>query len=228
MKKYLLSLGLALVLLNPAHAHAQTENCRVVGVSDGDTLTCLTPAKKSLKVRLAQIDAPESRQSFGTASKENLSRLVFGKDVTLNIQETDRYGRHVAEVFSGSLNANKEQVKNGFAWAYREYLKDQSYIALENEARQAKRGLWREANPIKPSDFRKGVKNGTYQQPSASSDTQTRSPFQRQQSGSLTCGTKNTCKQMTSCQEAKHYLNVCGVKSLDGNKDGVPCESLCK
>jgi deoxyribonuclease-1 len=43
-----------------------------------------------------------------------------------------------------------------------------------------------------------------------------------------TCGTKKTCGEMASCEEATFYLQQCGVKRLDGDGDGIPCASLCR
>lgn len=217
-----------------APSFAQSVSCKVVGVSDGDTLTCLGAGNVQYKTRLYGIDAPESRQAFGTQAKSQLSSLVFGKQVTLDIKDkdTDRYGRHVADVKVNGQSANLAQVESGHAWAYRQYLQGadkNTYVAAESRARAAKRGLWSQPNPINPSDFRKGVKGGTYTPPAAAT---TRQPSLQSGSTSsssgFSCGTKRTCKAMTSCAEAKHYLNVCKVSRLDGDGDGVPCESLCR
>lgn len=236
IKSLLTFTALAALSLGANAAMAKSVDCRVVGVSDGDTLTCLASGNTQYKVRLYGIDAPESRQDFGTQAKNNLSNLVFGKNVTLNIKDTDRYGRSVAEVVVNGKSANMEQVTNGYAWAYRQYLSGTDkalYIAAETRARAGKLGLWATPNPINPADFRKGVKNGTYTPPSdtAANTAKSTTSFTRStptNSGSLTCGAKKTCGEMTSCTEAKHYLNVCGVSRLDNDKDGIPCESLCK
>ena len=100
---------------------AQPITCRVVGIADGDTLTCLTEQKQTIKVRLHAIDAPEKQQAFGQQAKKHLSDLVYNKTVTLNIADTDRYGRSVADIQLGSLNVNQQMVKDGYAWAYRRY-----------------------------------------------------------------------------------------------------------
>ena len=128
--------------------------CRVVAVSDGDTLTCLTDAKRQLKVRLYAIDAPEKQQAFGQQAKKRLSDLVYNQTVTLKITDTDRYGRTVADITLGSLNVNQQMVKDGYAWAYHRYGSTR-YAQEEKAARQAKLGLWRDAHPIEPSQWRK-------------------------------------------------------------------------
>lgn len=131
--------------------------CRVVAVSDGDTLTCLTDAKQQLKVRLHAIDAPEKQQAFGQQAKKRLSDLVYNQTVTLNITDTDRYGRTIADITLGSLNVNRQMVKDGYAWAYHRY-GGTRYAQEEKTARQAKLGLWRDAHPIEPSQWRKANK----------------------------------------------------------------------
>lgn len=192
---------------------------QIVGVSDGDTLTCLMSGNRQVKVRLHQIDAPEKGQDFGNAARQKLSSLVFNKVVKLKTQGTDRYGRTIAEVFINGQNINKEMVKTGYAWAYREYVKDNQYIVLENEAKAAYKGLWSQPNPIKPSDFRRGTR--------ANSTKPIPTPVKQAQNGHFSCSGKRFCREMTSCAEAKFYLNKCGVKRLDGDNDGIPCESIC-
>jgi hypothetical protein len=57
----------------------------------------------------------------------------------------------------GGVNLNQEMVKRGMAWWYREYAKDSKTLSkLESEALQAGRGLWSQANPIPPWEFRRG------------------------------------------------------------------------
>ncbi|MEP7338569.1 MAG: thermonuclease family protein [Acidobacteriota bacterium] len=112
------------------------------------------------KIRFNGIDAPESKQDFGQASKRNLSALVFGKDVVVTWRKIDRYGRIVGTVMVGSVNANLEQLRAGLAWYYRQYSADvpaenrQLYERAEAEARTARRGLWQQQNPQPPWEFR--------------------------------------------------------------------------
>jgi endonuclease YncB( thermonuclease family) len=93
---------------------------RVVGTSDGDTITVLDSTKNQHKIRLAGIDAPESKQAFGQASKKHMSALVFNRDVTLDCDKTDKYGREVCIVLVDGQDANLAQVRAGMAWWYRE------------------------------------------------------------------------------------------------------------
>jgi endonuclease YncB( thermonuclease family) len=204
---------------------ADTISGRVVGISDGDTITILEPGNKQTRVRLAQIDAPESHQDFGQASKQVLSGLVYGKQVTIEIETIDKYGRTVGKVLAGGQDMNLEQVRKGMAWVYRQYAHDQAYYAAEDTARQAKMGLWSQPNPIPPWEFRHGGHRaaGLSSSPSAPA-----SVIDRTQASSLACSGKRYCKDMSSCEEARFYLETCGLKALDRDGDGRPCESLCK
>lgn len=132
----------------------------VARITDGDTLTILVNGHDQIRVRLAEIDAPEKSQSFGQRSKQSLSDLCFGKDAMLQKIDTDRYGRTVARVYCAGVDANAEQIRAGMAWAYRKYLHDQSLLALENEARSGKRGLWVDIDPVPPWKYRKLKRHG--------------------------------------------------------------------
>lgn len=140
---------------------------RVVGVSDGDTITVLDAQRVQHKVRLAGIDAPEKSQPFGNSAKESLSDLVFGKTVTVEHSRVDRFGRVVGKVLVGDVEANLAQVRAGMAWHYKEYEREQSVVArvkyayAENVARQRRIGLWRDTNPTPPWDFRRVQREGS-------------------------------------------------------------------
>lgn len=146
-------------LKNSVQKPVSVVSCLVTGVSDGDTIKCTEPTKQTITVRLANIDAPEKKQDFGQASKKVLSTLIYNKQVKINIQSQDKYGRYIGEVFHNGQNINKVMVNSGYAWAYTEYLSDKSYVSLENQARQAKLGLWVMPNPLYPSLFRKQERN---------------------------------------------------------------------
>jgi len=138
-----------------ASALAEEMVGHVVGVADGDTLTILVNGHDQIKVRLAEIDAPEKAQPFGQRSKQSLSDLCFDKDAELQKTATDRYGRTVAKVTCAGVYANAEQIRVGLAWAYRKYLHDKSLLDLEGEAKIEKRGLWIDSDPVPPWEFRK-------------------------------------------------------------------------
>jgi endonuclease YncB( thermonuclease family) len=126
---------------------------KVVGVTDGDTITVLVN-KETIKVRLAGIDAPESGQSYGTKSKQALSEMVFGKAVTVKKTGTDRYKRTLGIVVVGDVDANAKMVEDGWAWHFKKYNDEERLAKLEVAARNAKRGLWADATPLAPWDYR--------------------------------------------------------------------------
>ncbi len=132
---------------------------RCVAVNDGDTLRVLYvtgETKSEIKIRLFGIDAPERKQAFGAQSKKALSDLAFGKDLTITSTGRDRYGRLLAWLTVGSTRINAEMVRVGFAWHYRKYAPKETELAdLEAAARKAKRGLWIDASPVAPWEFRK-------------------------------------------------------------------------
>ncbi|QAR30110.1 nuclease [Ornithobacterium rhinotracheale] len=134
----------------------QRETFKVIGISDGDTVKLLINGVEQ-KVRLAHIDCPERRQAFGNVAKQEVSHLIFGKNVKLNHQEErDKYGRLIAEIImEDGTNLNKLLVKKGLAWHFKKYSNNQEYAQLEIEARQNKVGLWSDEHAMSPSDFRK-------------------------------------------------------------------------
>ena len=109
MRAAFIAFLLCLNLLYPVAASAAKQEFtgRVVAVSDGDTLQILTPEKQLVKVRLAEIDAPEKRQPYGARAKDVLSDLCFGKTVTATYVDTDRYGRTVARLHLEGLGESR-------------------------------------------------------------------------------------------------------------------------
>jgi endonuclease YncB( thermonuclease family) len=132
----------------------------VVGVTDGDTVTVLDGSNTQHKIRLAGIDAPEKKQAFGARSKQSLSDLVFDRQVSVETDKRDRYGREVGVILVNGKDANLEQITRGFAWHYKAYEREQSandrklYDFAEQEARARRRGLWADVDPTPPWDYR--------------------------------------------------------------------------
>jgi len=93
---------------------AVTLQGKVVRVSDGDTLTVLVD-QRQVKIRLAEIDAPESRQDYGHRAKQALGNLVVGNVVLVDDQGRDRYGRTIGRVHLGAVDVNADMVSTGFA-----------------------------------------------------------------------------------------------------------------
>ncbi len=205
-------------------AQAETFSAKVIVVMDGDTVMVLRDGQK-LKVRLANIDAPEKDQAFGQQSRDSLQELVGKKQVQIDSQAVDQYGRIVGLISVDRFNVNQEQVKRGMAWEYSHYHSDKTYIGLQSEAQQARRGLWMQSSPQAPWQWRKlHPSTGPALQASKHGTSSHAAPTVLYD---LECGKKRHCSQMSTCDEAHFYLTRCGVKSLDRNKDGVPCESLC-
>ena len=136
----------------PAHAH------QVISIADGDTLTLLVD-QKPLKIRLANIDAPEKKQPFGQRSKESLSALCWGKDAQYQAQTIDKYKRTVAVVYCDGLEVNRVQVRLGMAWVYTKYNRDPDYVTIQKLAREDKIGLWADADPVPPWEWRLKLNN---------------------------------------------------------------------
>lgn len=137
---------------------------RVVGVSDGDTLTVLATNKRSYKIRLQGIDAPEKTQPYGQKCKEDLMTRAINLTAEVEAFKLDKYGRIVAKVTVEGKDVALEQIKAGCGWHYAAYAKEQpkadqtAYAAAEQAARKARRGLWKDKKPLAPWDFRKQQK----------------------------------------------------------------------
>jgi endonuclease YncB( thermonuclease family) len=129
-------------LLYCSYALTDTVAGRVVGITDGDTLTILQD-REQIKIRLVDIDAPEKDQPFEQRSKQSLSDLCFQKEATGSTKGKDRYGRTLATVHCEGVDANAEQVRRGLAWVYRKYAPKNSPLYVpEDAARRSESGLW--------------------------------------------------------------------------------------
>ena len=129
---------------------------RVFGVIDGDTLEVLHNQRPEC-IRLSGIDCPEKGHAFGKQAKQAASELVFGKEVTLQTHGRDKYKRKIGEVivFDG-MNLNQELVKQGWCWWYRKYAPDDTVLeVLEKDAREGRKGLWADPQPVPPWEWRK-------------------------------------------------------------------------
>ncbi|OYZ68758.1 MAG: nuclease [Methylophilaceae bacterium 17-43-7] len=156
---------LLITLLFIQTVYAEVLSGRVVGVTDGDTITVLDSTNTQHKIRLAGIDAPEKKQAFGNVSKKSLSDMIFNQQVDVEWHKEDRYGRKVGKVFGNEGDVNLEQIKRGMAWFYKKYKGELVqedriiYVQAQQEAEANQLGLWVDANPIPPWDFRKKIKS---------------------------------------------------------------------
>ena len=216
-----------LLLVAGGMAEAADFSGKVVAVLDGDTLLVLRN-NRPVKVRLAEIDAPEKMQTFGETSTRSLSGMVLGKQVKVSAQAVDKYGRMIAHLDLNGLDVNAEQIRRGMAWENSHFHGNQALIALQEEARHAPRGLWALSDPMPPWEWRKLHPNADHEPHAAAPPVAAPivAPAAAIAPGAV-CGSKKYCSEMASCEEAMHYLTRCGIKTLDGNRDGVPCGYLC-
>ncbi len=157
MKKTVLFLSLLLILLIILPCHSFAWSGKVVGVADGDTITVLRD-KEQVRIRLYGVDCPERYQPFSKKAKQFTSEMVFGKVVEVEPVDIDRYNRLVALVTVFKRLVNEELINAGFAWVYTRYCDRpicERWKVLEYGAREARRGLWADPNPIPPWEFRR-------------------------------------------------------------------------
>lgn len=154
-----MKLKLLFLFLLCAQVYAQTLTGKIIGIKDGDTVVVLDAANNQTTLRLAEVDCPEKAQAFGTKAKQFTSDQVYFKEIKYKVTTRDRYGRSIAEVYyDNNKYLSAEIIKNGFGWQYKQYSTSKLLANLEQEARQNKRGLWIDPNPIYPSDFRRNNK----------------------------------------------------------------------
>ena len=158
--------ALLLTCLSPP-AIAATYTGRVVGIADGDTLTVLDAAQRQHKIRLAGIDAPEKHQAWGQRAQQFLGERVFQRVVRVEVSKKDRYGREIGKVLLDGEDINLALVRAGLAWHYRAYEREQppqergQYAEAELRARERRQGLWSDAHPVAPWDFRRLGRSGS-------------------------------------------------------------------
>jgi micrococcal nuclease len=129
---------------------------KVVGLADGDSFTLLLKDNSTIRIRLHGIDTPEKGQPFGNNAKQFTSSLIFNKQVKVTQTDTDRYGRIVGIVTNpDNIIVNEALLKAGMAWHYKKYDNNPNWAKMEKEAKASKLGLWQDANPIPPWDWRK-------------------------------------------------------------------------
>jgi micrococcal nuclease len=148
---------ISFILIFSFNVFAATYTARVIGIHDGDTIKVLKD-NRQLKIRLYGIDCPEKRQAFGKKAKQFTSNFVYGRDLIIKKINRDRYGRTIALVYVGNKCLNAELIKNGYAWVYLDYCHKSfcsQWIKYQNRAKNRRRGLWAQPNPLAPWKFRK-------------------------------------------------------------------------
>ena len=200
----LFSIALLITLLSSVSG--QTLNCRLVRVIDGDTYELMTQVGKELTVRLDGIDAPERAQPYGREATETARAYLQEKDLRLDIEGKDRYGRTIGTVYVGETSLGELLVGNGYAWWYERYAPDKTNLKLlQRQARDASRGLWAQEAPIAPWEWR-------------------RNKNRRKQAS----GPDRDCSDFKTQAEAQEFFDQFegDPHRLDANGDGVPCEGL--
>jgi endonuclease YncB( thermonuclease family) len=140
----------------PARPTAPGPVWRIVSVHDGDTLRALDEGNVERKVRLVGIDAPELGQAFGRVSRDRLRELALRQRVVVELHDRDRYGRELATVVIDGASINRQMVAEGMAWHFTRYSADADLAAAEAAARAARIGLWSDAAPVAPWQWRAG------------------------------------------------------------------------
>ena len=206
-----LPLLLVLAALLPGAGSAEALKAEVLSIGDGDTIRA-RQGGRAITVRLACIDAPETAQNpYGNQVRRYLQqRLPIGRQVTLAVKTTDRYGRTVAEVIS-DININLAMVEDGQAFVYRQYLGScdaKEYLDAEFRASRHRYGVWQvEGGITRPWEFRKGRSAAVIPD------------------GTTPGGRRYSCKEIGSYASAQELLRQ-GHTYLDGNGDGQACEAL--
>jgi endonuclease YncB( thermonuclease family) len=210
-RKFLLGVVALAAMAWPAGGLAQVIKATVLSIGDGDTIR-VRQAGRAVTVRLACIDAPETAQSpHGQQARSYLQqRLPVGREVSLEVKTTDRYGRSVAEVIS-DVNINLALVEDGQAFAYRQYLSGcdaKEYLDAEYRASRRRFGVWQvEGGITRPWDFRRGRRSAAIPD------------------GTTHDGRRYRCSEIGSYAKAQQLLRQ-GHSYLDGNGDGEACEAL--
>ena len=126
-----------------------------VGVSDGDSLHLELPDGERVRVRLYGIDAPEKDQECALAARKKLGKLIYDKEIRVEVLDVDKYGRYVGKVYAGARYVNRYLLKEGLAWHYKHYAADDELLAeAEARAKAAGWGIWATESPWRPRIFR--------------------------------------------------------------------------
>lgn len=162
MRSFLAFISLLLALLSCPPADAWILTGRVSAVVSGDTIKVVDDRKMQYTVRLAGVDAPEKFQAYGQRSLESLRELVFQRGVAVEIPGNDRKAARRGKVLMQGRDVNLEQISRGMAWHDRSQAAGlstadrEAYAAAEAAARQQRAGLWRDARPVPPWEYRQG------------------------------------------------------------------------
>jgi endonuclease YncB( thermonuclease family) len=228
----------ALLLAGAAAATPRSMEGQVTRVVDGDSLW-LTPAVgPPVEVRLVGIDAPEGCQAGGPESRRALEELVLRRTVSVRSEGRDDFGRTLGTVMMDGVNVNQRLVEEGQAWSYRFKWDQGPYVKQERMAQALQRGVFAQAGAVMPREFRRShgpCQAGEVPGPTTAPAASPRLPVTPVPAVPLPvapaatflqrCDGRTHCSQMTSCDEATWFLKSCPGTKMDGDNDGVPCES---
>lgn len=129
---------------------------RISSVKDGDSVMLMDDDRHSHEIRLEGIDAPEKDQPYGLKAKTALGKMILGRRVTVEVTGTDKYGRTLGTIYLDENSIDVAMVRGGHAWWYSYYHPDNRELArAEKQARDEQLGLWQDADPVRPYDWRK-------------------------------------------------------------------------
>jgi micrococcal nuclease len=136
---------------------------RVERIADGDSFTVRAEGGRIFEVRINGIDAPERRQAFGPTARTSLHQLIGGRQLVIDVDTVDRYGRLIARVRHGAIDVGLAQIEAGYAWSYPwadalPEAEKKRYAAAERRARLAHAGLWAAPEPVAPWVFRRDAR----------------------------------------------------------------------
>jgi micrococcal nuclease len=137
-----------------------TTGYRLVKVFDGDSMLMRNPEGSVIQVRIAGIDAPEKSQPFADPARDRLAELLQQESLRVAILKKDVYGRWLASLWIADKDLGLMMIEEGMVWFFRRYQSDltkeqrRAYDAAEKSARKTQRGLWQDASPVPPWEFR--------------------------------------------------------------------------
>jgi len=223
----------------PKREQAPPEPTELAGqvsrIVDGDTLWLKTAADtEPVVIRIEGIDAPESCQAGGADATQALTKLTLNRNVTVRVVARDEHARIVGKVFDGGVDVGDRMVRDGHAWSARFKYDRGPYVAEERMAVALKRGLHSEPGAVMPREFRQ--RNGECAHPGSVPKKSGAAPSSVVVAATAPVGASGRrcdgrlyCSQMNSCEEATWFLKNCPGTKMDGDNDGVPCETQwCK
>lgn len=147
-------LSLLFLLLFQAAFSQSIITGRAVRILDGDTFEILVKGNTTYKIRLTDIDAPEKKQDFGYVAKQQLAAYIFGREVKVVYEKLDRNKRILGHVYMGTEDINLKMIEAGMAWHFKKYSHNERFAWAEKQARNRKKGLWIQPDPLAPWDYR--------------------------------------------------------------------------